>query len=253
MLQYLGSGTRDYLAKPVWPYTRGCWEFQAFINGAGRLLLDSGRAEPERSRVLYVFSPECVHGWTGNGQPSEVAVFHFDQVPAEVSGLITGIGWLALPLDEAGAERLRRLLVEATRESELPRVASSLHFQRILIELSLEVLRLAQPETASREKAKVDAVIAWYMARLSEAPTLVQAARMQAVSVAQLRRLFHAVLGRGPQEVMTQMRFQRAAGLIRETELPLSVIAEAVGFSEASAFSRGFRRHFGVEPSSWRR
>lgn len=253
MLNYLGSGTRDYLKRPVWPYTRGGWEFQAFMRGGARLMLAGGREEAQRERVMYVCGPGCVHGWMGNGRASEVAVFHFAEVPKEVAALTGGTdGWVAVNLDAGAEEVLRRLLREAQREAGAPRASSPLHYQRIAIELSLEVLRLAQPAPGAREKAKVDAVIAWYLERLQEGPTLEEAARAHAVSVAHLRRLFHRVTGRGPQEVLAQMRFQRAAALVRDTQQPLAEIAAELGFSEPSAFTRAFRLHYGVMPSAWR-
>jgi AraC-like DNA-binding protein len=48
---------------------------------------------------------------------------------------------------------------------------------------------------------------------------------------------------------LLQRRIERAARLLSRTELPLSEIALAVGFSDHSHFARHFRRLTGTTPS----
>ncbi|GEP06793.1 AraC family transcriptional regulator [Methylobacterium oxalidis] len=52
--------------------------------------------------------------------------------------------------------------------------------------------------------------------------------------------------------VADQGRFEIARQLIDHTDIPLAQIAAALGFSEASAFTRAFRRWSGDSPSAWR-
>ena len=47
-------------------------------------------------------------------------------------------------------------------------------------------------------------------------------------------------------------RFEIARQLIDHTDIPLAQIAAALDFSEASAFTRAFRRWSGQTPSAWR-
>jgi transcriptional regulator GlxA family with amidase domain len=55
-----------------------------------------------------------------------------------------------------------------------------------------------------------------------------------------------------PHEYLIQCRVQRAKDLLAETDLPLSEIALASGFSDQSHCARRFREHVGVTPSSYR-
>jgi hypothetical protein len=47
-------------------------------------------------------------------------------------------------------------------------------------------------------------------------------------------------------------RMQLAASLLTGTRLPLTVIAERVGYGSEAALSRAFERLVGVAPSAWR-
>jgi AraC-like DNA-binding protein len=53
-------------------------------------------------------------------------------------------------------------------------------------------------------------------------------------------------------EIANEIRFEIARQLLEETEVPLGQIAAALGYSEASAFTRAFRRWAGQTPSTWR-
>ncbi len=48
------------------------------------------------------------------------------------------------------------------------------------------------------------------------------------------------------------VRFEIARQLLEDTEVPLGEIAAALGYSEASAFTRAFRRWSGRTPTAWR-
>lgn len=58
--------------------------------------------------------------------------------------------------------------------------------------------------------------------------------------------------GMGYRAIANEMRFEIARQLLQDTDLPLGQIAAALGYSEASAFTRAFRRWSGLAPSAWR-
>ncbi|MDX2109712.1 MAG: helix-turn-helix transcriptional regulator [Verrucomicrobiota bacterium] len=77
------------------------------------------------------------------------------------------------------------------------------------------------------------------------------AARMH-VSVGHLHRIVREFEHSHPMQIVTRMRMQRAAGLLRTTEYPLDQIAEAVGYGSAYAFSAAFLRQMGTRPGAYR-
>jgi AraC-like DNA-binding protein len=58
--------------------------------------------------------------------------------------------------------------------------------------------------------------------------------------------------GMGYRGIANEVRFEIARQLLEDTEVPLGQIAAALGYSEASAFTRAFRRWSGQTPTAWR-
>lgn len=63
---------------------------------------------------------------------------------------------------------------------------------------------------------------------------------------------FVAQIGKAPMEALTDLRMERAAGLVTQTRLTLSEIAVRVGYRSQSAFSRRFEKHFDITPGRMR-
>jgi len=72
------------------------------------------------------------------------------------------------------------------------------------------------------------------------------------LSMYHFARAFKQSEGMTPHEYLIQCRVQRAKDLLAETDLPLSEVALASGFSDQSHCARRFREHVGVTPSSYR-
>lgn len=94
----------------------------------------------------------------------------------------------------------------------------------------------------------VDAVI-----RHPEHPWTVDSlAEVCNVSRATLARRF-AQLGITPLELVTTLRMERAARLLRQGGLSAAAVAGECGYASQAAFGRVFTQHFGVGPGAYRR
>ncbi|RPA06245.1 AraC family transcriptional regulator [Gordonia sp. OPL2] len=71
------------------------------------------------------------------------------------------------------------------------------------------------------------------------------------MSVRYIHKLFSAV-GTTPRTWLYTKRFGRAQALLLQTDLPVSEIAEQLGFRDVSHFSRAFSRHHGTSPGRYR-
>jgi transcriptional regulator of acetoin/glycerol metabolism len=80
--------------------------------------------------------------------------------------------------------------------------------------------------------------------------TLAAEARL---SVYHFARAFKLSMGVSPHRYLLEQRVKRARQLLVQTDLPLSAIANAVGFFDQGHFSRQFRSLVGTTPSSFRR
>ena len=88
---------------------------------------------------------------------------------------------------------------------------------------------------------------------LSENLSLERMARDLYVSTTYFCRLFRAKTGMKFSDYLAQQRIGRAKLLLATTELPISSIAQQVGYREANSFSRLFRSHTGITPSQYRK
>jgi signal transduction histidine kinase/DNA-binding response OmpR family regulator len=78
-----------------------------------------------------------------------------------------------------------------------------------------------------------------------------QLAEEMCLSRTQLFRKVKALLDISPNELINDIRLQRAAVLIRSKADSLTQISYSVGFSEQSYFAKRFRKKYGVSPSEY--
>ena|SRR6185437_2292294 len=64
---------------------------------------------------------------------------------------------------------------------------------------------------------------------------------------------FKRFLDQPPMQYLAHWRLRLAAQQLKSTELPIKTIAEWTGYESEAAFSRAFKRHFGLPPGDWRR
>lgn len=78
-------------------------------------------------------------------------------------------------------------------------------------------------------------------------------AEMVGISERHLQRLFQQQLGSGMAQVYHMLRMERAHQLVQLTDLTITEVAVACGFSSLEVFSRTYRKAFNVSPSRDRR
>ena len=73
-----------------------------------------------------------------------------------------------------------------------------------------------------------------------------------AVGQSKCCRLFKAYLNMTPNDYLTQYRLDKSRALLQETEVPVTRIAEEVGFGSASYYTKVFREWYGETPTEYR-
>jgi AraC-like DNA-binding protein len=64
---------------------------------------------------------------------------------------------------------------------------------------------------------------------------------------------FVAHVGKPPATYLAHVRLDAATDLLRDTPLPVTLIAKNVGYTSEAAFSRAFKNRYGTPPARWRR
>jgi AraC family transcriptional regulator len=87
---------------------------------------------------------------------------------------------------------------------------------------------------------------------LCEEATVAGVATEMNLSRSQCSKLFSKVYGLSPRQYVSQQKLKLAKELLVTTHLPMTDIAEKLGFHSASHFSRQFRRWTGQSPSEFK-
>ena len=87
----------------------------------------------------------------------------------------------------------------------------------------------------------------------SEPLDLTQLAAVAGISKYHFQRLFRATYGKTPATYLTERRIERAQDLLRATNLTVTEVCHAVGFSSLGSFSSRFGELVGETPSEFAR
>jgi AraC-like DNA-binding protein len=149
----------------------------------------------------------------------------------------------------------------ALAEARSPRPGGAGVLAKLAEVLFIEVLRLYMNERSDGRTGWLaglgDRIVGPALSALHERPaqawTLESLASAVGTSRSVLAARFHELVGKSPMHYLTQWRMLLAANLLCRSSAPLARIAEGVGYRTDTAFSRAFRREYGLPPAAWRR
>lgn len=253
MIRYAASGSRAYGDQPMPPHTRYSWEIQAVVEGRCALWLERERVW--RERTLWLFPPDCLHGWIAErGTTCRICVVHVPTVPDLLRLAVAERGHLEVSLDDEGIRRVEQLVASATAIAASDPLAG-LRCDALLADLGLFIAehlpakvqrRFTPPAPPAR---LVDDAIAWMAGNLARQPGVAAVAAAVGCSTPHLRRMFLRVRGEPPHAVLAALRLQRAEELMRDRDLTLAEVARLSGFLNGMSLSRSFRSARGQPPS----
>ena len=82
--------------------------------------------------------------------------------------------------------------------------------------------------------------------------TIEQLAERFAISATTLKTVFKKTYGKSVYAFIKQYKMQKAAKLLRESDLAVSAIALEMGYDNSSKFSHAFRKEYGMNPREYR-
>ncbi len=128
----------------------------------------------------------------------------------------------------------------------------------LFLELLLELLcSETEPRRVEDANARLASKIRFQLARLADTPPR-EASSIQArleesgLSYAHQFRVFRRSYGISPLRYVAELRMVRIKNLLRDTDLPVSVVADKTGFDNLGYFSRMFKKHAGMSPREYR-
>jgi AraC-like DNA-binding protein len=161
----------------------------------------------------------------------------------------------AQPLE--GLEVARRMLL---LEMQSPSQGSAVMIARILDLVFIQVLRTWAAGTDAEPNwlaGALDPQIGLALSAMHRGPdhdwTVEELARACSLSRSAFAARFSARVGKPPAAYLAHVRLDTATDLLRDTSLPITLIAEKVGYTSEAAFSRAFRHRYDTPPARWRR
>ena len=156
-----------------------------------------------------------------------------------------------------GLEVARRMLLF---EMQSPSQGSAVMVARILDLLFIQILRAWAAGTDAEPNwlaGALDPQIGLALRAIHRDPrhdwTVEELARACSLSRSAFAARFVARVGKPPATYLAHVRLDAATDQLRDTPLPVTLIAENVGYTSEAAFSRAFKHRYGTPPARWRR
>jgi AraC-like DNA-binding protein len=219
-----------------------------------------------KGKVVSVGSPERLHAAAGElilvpgGMPKRLSVasgsivalwFHLRDTPrwhhlrgSQVKVMPAPQTQLMLGLEE---QILRETLWDSGPETGSRLMASVLQYYLF------QSLHPVESREALALRLRLETLWQEVNRSLDKAWTVPELARRVHLSPTHFHRQVSVLFGMAPMKIVTRLRMDRAAALLRNSDITLDELAPQVGYETAYAFSDAFQRHTGMRPGAFRR
>lgn len=153
----------------------------------------------------------------------------------------------------AGGSATLDLFIELARQDLGNEIALKISRQMLLQEQSIVLPGSMGRPPGRSHSPPVQRALSLIEAGVGQSITVNQLAQRIGISRRDLLRLFHKELNNTPSRILSQRRLDRARSLILNTGLPMTTIAESVGFSSQSHLTSSYHNEFGITPARQRR
>lgn len=266
------SGTRDAPQVLITPHIRhdSTWrmapnrhvwaEIDLVIDGACDLWMPTGERMALRAGDAFVLPSDIAHGFAAVPGGCAFCVVHVAGLRDALMQRLTPQGRPSrYPLSPAGCRAFVDIVSAIGRElARGDALAADVALARVVELAALVYREAARPPdeglaTAVAGRQYVEQALALLDRGLVPECDVSHLAAAIHLSVPHLRLLFRRHLGVAPKTYLQQRRLGMAKGLLVETDLPVAIIAQRLGFVAPHHFSAAFTQAEGLPPSAWRR
>lgn len=127
---------------------------------------------------------------------------------------------------------------------------------RLLHEMIEQVMDVACPRWREEEAEQVKIIREIHdhlTEHMEQRVTIEELARQYLINPTTLKTVFKEVYGSSLAAHMKEHRMEKAAALLRETDMSVAEIAGQVGYESQSKFTAAFKEQFGLLPTAYRR
>lgn len=248
---YLCGTTESTVGQAFGPLLLTQYQFRYTLSGAGtfRTATDSYTVTPGQG---FLICPDSIVSFEAEGsEPWKQIWFSFDGT--EVAEILTEIG-----LNE------QKPLCNGTPDPALEAVFQELlntfeqgleeNRYRILAQFYTVAALLREKQTSRQgEKAYMEKALDYLHHNYTHRIRIEEIARYVNLDRTYLFKLFVKNIGLAPQEYLIRYRLERAAELMKKTNLSTAQVAVSCGFRDAPSFCKHFKARYNISPLQYRK
>ncbi len=222
------------------------------VAGRGLLVTREGQTRLRPGDLLVCPAHRSDHVHMTDGDRWKHLFFRLDSSPAwaglrQYHGMFVSRGHKVGDLENA----MDRFIYESLSQRSDSGAVAGLYAELILAYLEREIGFLgSRRDQEMRER--LDRLWQDVDSDLARPWTVEELAAGAALSKSHLTRLSLRFFKRSPMQMVTHLRMSRAQSLLARTSMPVSQVAEMLGYSNQFAFSVAFSRHVGCSPTAHR-
>jgi len=237
------------------PHRHEFVELVLVSSGAGVHNIDLHAFEIEPPQ-LFLVAPGQVHHWEASEPVVGTLVLFREDFLVGSGGppehLISRLEGDVMRPDPRQLERVKRLLAAMHDEFVRPDPSQELALRNLLSLLLIECGRMVRPQEPPRRASLAQEYLRAVTRDVDASRTVADVAAQLCVTPGHLYEVVVADTGRTPGELLREATLREAQRLLARTTLSCAQVAAALGFDDASYFSRFFRREAGITPTGFR-
>jgi AraC-like DNA-binding protein len=264
LYHYMVEGSCLVTLQGMAPLRLNAGDIIVFPHGDAHTMASSTQAQPQQldAQAILRERPKVLH-FGGGGVATRFICGYMVCDPRLFQPILAALPRV-VTVSLRGAHPARWLeasLQHAVDEADSPGPGAEGMLAKLSEVMVVETLRryVAQlsPEHTGWLSGLRDRAVGKCLALMHEKPahpwTVDALAREVATSRSVLAERFTHFVGQSPMQYLSRWRMALATNHLRRSSLSVASIAEEVGYETDAAFSRAFRREFGVPPATWRR
>lgn len=162
---------------------------------------------------------------------------------------VVGLSNMHFSLEFGENNKVGYFIQQLIQFNKLPGDLMQLKCQRFLTQLIETILLSAKMKTSTN---LVDQALTLITENFDQQITVNEIAESVGCERRKFTYLFEKQIGLSPIQYLTEYRLKQAKIMLRSTAMPVSEIAELVGYSDAYYFCRVFKKHYHMTPSEFR-
>ena len=222
-----------------------------YLNAGERTVVAGSSSYLLKKGGLIIFPPYTMHhSYSSAGVAFSRTVVYFRE-SALPRGICDVVGRSVLPMVIAGREKsleFERLLSEILEECAAKAAFGGAMLQSMASRLLIFMLRNRKEEAVVVNGGRMPEVVRYIQGHYSEKMDLDDLAARFFISKFHLCREFRAYTNCSVGEYIRKMRVLHALRMFHESDLSVTAIAEASGFSSLASFERVFKKYGGGRP-----